>query len=371
MDPLIKWPGGKSREIPHIRPLIPDYDRYIEPFFGGGALFFDLEPQRAEINDTSRALIEFYRLIQAQDPELRELLLCYQESFRGLVEGCRAAGDALSEWFRALLEERWTREELEETLEGFVTEQTGILLAQGALERILLDRAAFQAELVRMGTDKCVRTCRNHRTRPFDEEDLRENLVTGFASGYYMYVRSVFNDIGLGRAAGLGTAYRTANFYFIREYCYGSMFRYNRQGEFNIPYGGMSYNRKNLGGKVESMYNPETAALLGRTQISCLDFDDFLAQIQPGPRDFLFLDPPYDTDFDDYEGTVFTRADQQRLAETLRRTPARILLVIKNTPFIHGLYERDFHIRRFGKQYTYNVRSRNERDVEHLMITNY
>ena len=61
MDPIIKWPGGKSRELPHIRPLIPDYDRYIEPFFGGGALFFALEPQRAAVNDSSRALMEFYR----------------------------------------------------------------------------------------------------------------------------------------------------------------------------------------------------------------------------------------------------------------------------------------------------------------------
>lgn len=38
MNPLIKWPGGKSGEIKKIEHLIPKHSRYIEPFFGGGAL---------------------------------------------------------------------------------------------------------------------------------------------------------------------------------------------------------------------------------------------------------------------------------------------------------------------------------------------
>ena len=42
MKPLLKWPGGKAREIDQIIDLIPEYDRYIEPFFGGGAMFFHL-----------------------------------------------------------------------------------------------------------------------------------------------------------------------------------------------------------------------------------------------------------------------------------------------------------------------------------------
>ena len=47
MRPIIKWPGGKSGEIAEIEPLIPSYNRYIEPFFGGGALFFHLAPEAA------------------------------------------------------------------------------------------------------------------------------------------------------------------------------------------------------------------------------------------------------------------------------------------------------------------------------------
>jgi len=61
MKPLVKYRGGKSKEIPHLIKHIPRYSgRYIEPFFGGGALFFHLEPKRAIINDINSKLIAFY-----------------------------------------------------------------------------------------------------------------------------------------------------------------------------------------------------------------------------------------------------------------------------------------------------------------------
>jgi DNA adenine methylase len=61
MKPLLKYRGGKSKEIPHLIHHIPQFTgRYIEPFFGGGALFFHLEPKKAIINDINSKLIAFY-----------------------------------------------------------------------------------------------------------------------------------------------------------------------------------------------------------------------------------------------------------------------------------------------------------------------
>jgi DNA adenine methylase len=61
MKPLVKYRGGKSKEIPHLIKHIPKYGgRYIEPFFGGGALYFHLEPKKAIINDINSKLIAFY-----------------------------------------------------------------------------------------------------------------------------------------------------------------------------------------------------------------------------------------------------------------------------------------------------------------------
>ena len=51
MKPLIKWAGGKSSEIKYVENIMPEFNRYVEPCFGGGAGLFDLEPKKAGIND--------------------------------------------------------------------------------------------------------------------------------------------------------------------------------------------------------------------------------------------------------------------------------------------------------------------------------
>lgn len=67
MKPMIKYRGGKSKEIDYFLKHIPQFSgRYIEPFLGGGALFFYLEPQRSIINDINSRLISFYRGVANQ-----------------------------------------------------------------------------------------------------------------------------------------------------------------------------------------------------------------------------------------------------------------------------------------------------------------
>lgn len=75
MKPLIKYRGGKSKEISHIEKHIPKYiGRYIEPFFGGGALFFYLEPKKAIINDINSKLISFYNGVKYDFDNLQKEL---------------------------------------------------------------------------------------------------------------------------------------------------------------------------------------------------------------------------------------------------------------------------------------------------------
>lgn len=65
MKPLVKWSGGKSDEIDLFQKHIPEeYDLYIEPFIGGGATYFHLEPQKAVISDVHPELIDFYQSIK-------------------------------------------------------------------------------------------------------------------------------------------------------------------------------------------------------------------------------------------------------------------------------------------------------------------
>lgn len=73
MKPIIKWTGGKRREIERFQHYIPEHKLYIEPFFGGGAVFWHLEPEKSIINDFDNELINFYRNINNIKEDLKLL----------------------------------------------------------------------------------------------------------------------------------------------------------------------------------------------------------------------------------------------------------------------------------------------------------
>lgn len=370
MKPIIKWPGGKSSEIKNIKDLIPSFDRYIEPFFGGGALFFYLKPQNAIINDISNTLIDFYKLVKVQDENLHELLLDYYDSFQGLLSTCnKYKKEILNVYQKACLPLSTKEIVISEVKKLVKSMQSEIILDFS--KKLVLDVNEFLNFIISNLADKIIRTVKLNEKRKLSKPDLIDNLYTGFTSGYYMYFRKVYNDINLHRLDNVSLEYKVANFYFIREYCYGSMFRYNQQGEFNIPYGGISYNKKVFKHKIDNMFNQDIKNLFANTKIKCMDFEKLLMNVNLNERDFIFLDPPYDTDFSDYENRAFSKYDQQRLADILKNIKAKFILVIKNTDFIASLYKQNFNIISFDNKYTYNVRGRNERKVEHLIITNF
>jgi DNA adenine methylase len=66
---FVKWSGNKSKHLRHILPYIPEeYNTYIEPFIGSGALFLKLEPERWIINDLNKDLINVWKTVK-NDPE--------------------------------------------------------------------------------------------------------------------------------------------------------------------------------------------------------------------------------------------------------------------------------------------------------------
>lgn len=85
MNPVLKYRGGKSKEIPRFLKYIPDnFNRYIEPFFGGGAVYFYLEPGNAIINDLNQRLMTFYNQLRNNYEEMRiqldELQALYEKN---------------------------------------------------------------------------------------------------------------------------------------------------------------------------------------------------------------------------------------------------------------------------------------------------
>lgn len=74
MNSPIKWVGGKRKEIKHFEKYIPQHSVYIEPFFGGGAVYWHLQPKKAIINDINPELINFYEVLRNNYNELYNTL---------------------------------------------------------------------------------------------------------------------------------------------------------------------------------------------------------------------------------------------------------------------------------------------------------
>ena len=69
--PIVKWVGGKRQLMFELLKNMPkSYSRYFEPFIGGGALFFELQPENAYISDMNEELINLYSAVRDNVYEL-------------------------------------------------------------------------------------------------------------------------------------------------------------------------------------------------------------------------------------------------------------------------------------------------------------
>ena len=93
--PILKWAGGKTQMLGDLLPKVPSsYGRYIEPFFGGGAMFFALQPEQAIISDSNPELINLYRQVADNVDDVILRLKKYENS---------------SEMFYSVRSQDWTK----------------------------------------------------------------------------------------------------------------------------------------------------------------------------------------------------------------------------------------------------------------------
>jgi DNA adenine methylase len=113
--------------------------------------------------------------------------------------------------------------------------------------------------------------------------------------------------------------------------------------------------------------------LLRQSNLANKDFEEIFNNNKFTTNDFIFLDPPYDTEFSEYDQNSFSKEDQLRLAKCLYKTKAKFLMVIKETDFINSLYknQQGLFVESFEKTYLYNIKGRNNRGVSHLIVSNY
>ena len=370
LSSLLKWAGGKEQELKYILPHIPPFRRYYEPFVGGGAVFFSLQAQEKYINDMSPELIRLYHMVAENNRDFFQALSHLLQSWQCIGEFVHMHTDTLLATYEAYSRGKQSESGMKEMLSAFVECHSDALRSiAGVSFALASDR--FVQEVTSNLLRKTARMKALERKKgTLPKGDILANIEGALKSAFYMYLRHLYNATD---AWAIAPALATAIFFFVRENAYASMFRYNRQGEFNVPYGGISYNRKDVARKIAALQSPAIQHHLARTVIENMDFEAFLQKHTPTTEDFIFLDPPYDSEFSTYARNVFSKHDQERLARyLLHDCSAKFLLVIKNTALIRSLYDNAaLRIQTFDKTYLVSFQDRNNRAAEHLLITNF
>lgn len=270
--PFVKWVGGKRQIIDSIERLMPGNlrrYRYVEPFIGGGAVLFHLQPRDAVINDFNAELISLYRVIRDNPAEL------------------------------------------------------------------LADLHKHKNE-----------------------------------SAYFYKIR------GLDRAEGFHDIHpvqRASRFIYLNKTCYNGLYRVNRAGEFNTPFG--RYVNPNI---VNEPVIMAVSKYLNdnNIEIRCGDYASVLAETDE--NSFVYIDPPYHpvSDSSNFTGYVeggWAEADQIRLREACDELTARgvkFLLSNSATGFIRDQYAA-YDITVVKATRSINADSRKRGEIDEVIIRNY
>jgi len=372
LDPLVKWAGGKEKELKYIIPNLPTYfENYYEPFVGGGSVYTAIQAKEYYINDKAHELIDLYKIIVSENRNT------FFKAIEEIIHNWEVLGE-ISERNQTFFIKIY-----KDFASGKISKD---ILSNKIFEFILKNSKEFnglfssyfnfniQNFLKEINKNLVRKTSRmkvlEKEKGKLPDKDILDNIETALKSAFYMHFRHIYN---FHKKYELNQAFYTAIFLFIRNYAYSGMFRYNSKGEFNVPYGGIAYNNKNFRKKIEYLKSEPLQQLLSKTNIINADFEDFFNIHQPTENDFIFLDPPYDTEFSTYAQNDFEKTDQERLSNYLiNDCNAKWMMIIKNTDFILNLYTHpNIKISTFDKTYLVSFMNRNNKETEHLLITNY
>jgi DNA adenine methylase len=169
----------------------------------------------------------------------------------------------------------------------------------------------------------------------------------------------------------LPTTIRAARLIYLNKTCYNGLYRVNKQGRFNTPYGRHS----NLT-LVDPANLRAASKLLRRAKLFCAEYETVLEVA--GKGDFVYLDPPYVPvgkfyDFKRYTKDQFYEADHERLAEVFQKLAANGCFVLLSNSFnektsrlYSGFVQRTVQMPRFV-----NCKGKGRGHVEELLISNY
>jgi len=181
---------------------------------------------------------------------------------------------------------------------------------------------------------------------------------------YYYEMRNRYNN-------SKPSLYKAALFIYLNKTCFNGIWRVNKKGDFNVPYGKQEH--PSIPSKEELLRISE---VLARAEIIHSNYKDIIDKVQK--EDFVYLDPPYPplsntSNFTQYTSDGFTEKDHEELAlfaKELAQKGCYVLISNSDTGYIRSLYQSDFNI--FELEVTRLIRADGHRyKVKEIAITNY
>ncbi len=192
LSPIIKWPGGKEKELKYIIPNLPNFERYVEPFVGGGAVFMGIKAKAYHINDRSEELMDLYSYIASLEEPFFAYARDIDLSWRRATTFA-AQNESLRTTYEDFRNDRIDAEQLKDFIQTFCrdnkNEINGLLTdAFTALPGVLLSET--EKNLWR----KMTRMRQLEQSRHLlPEKDLQDNIETAIKSALYMNYRHLYN----------------------------------------------------------------------------------------------------------------------------------------------------------------------------------
>jgi DNA adenine methylase len=187
----------------------------------------------------------------------------------------------------------------------------------------------------------------------------------------YRNEREYYYEVRAQEPKNLTMTERAARFIFLNKTCYNGLYRVNRQGQFNVPFG----KYKNPAICDEKGLHAASRAL-HTAKLRVADFEIVLDLAQAG--DLIYFDPPYEplsvtSSFTGYTSEGFTSDDQRRLASAYRTLDKRgCLLMLSNSsaPLIYELYE-GYHAYQILARRAINSKADGRGAITELLVTNF
>lgn len=164
---------------------------------------------------------------------------------------------------------------------------------------------------------------------------------------------------------------KAARTIYLNKACFNGLYRVNSKNEFNVPFGKKLKVNTYDGGNLITVSNYLT---MNDIEILCVDFENAVKSAKKG--DFVYFDPPYDSDtstFNSYTEDGFGKEEQRRLAKVFKELDAKCVYVMlsnHNTSLVNELY-KDYHIHLIEAKRSINANGKKRGKVEEVIITNY